>query len=310
MNIEKERQALQYLKAFEPKTEPYYLCYSGGKDSDTILQLARLADVNFEAVHNLTTVDAPETIQYIKSQPEIRIDRPDISMWKLIVKKRMPPTRLARYCCEYLKERGGKSRVKITGVRWAESAKRKESAGVIKVIGKEKTMRALAEELGIEAQNTKQGGLIMNDDNAETRRFVEQCYRTTSTMVNPIVDWTDEDVWEFLHHYGIRSNPIYDVQDIGGTFRPCGRNRVGCIGCPMAVAAVRKKELIKYPKYRDNYLRAFIRMIKKREEAGTTSPWGTARETMIWWVEDDPNQLSLFGDPEYLKNLPSDLVGK
>lgn len=127
MNKEKEKNAIKYLKLFEPSTEPYYLCYSGGKDSDVILALAKLAGVNFEAVHNLTTVDAPETIQYIKSQADIIINKPGITMWRLIVKKKIPPTRLARYCCEELKEHGGKFRKKITGVRWAESARRQNS---------------------------------------------------------------------------------------------------------------------------------------------------------------------------------------
>ena len=36
MDKAKEQRAIQYLKAFEPETEPYYLCYSGGKDSDVI----------------------------------------------------------------------------------------------------------------------------------------------------------------------------------------------------------------------------------------------------------------------------------
>ena len=42
MNIEKEKRAIEYLKAFEPESEPYYLCYSGGKDSDVIRILAHL----------------------------------------------------------------------------------------------------------------------------------------------------------------------------------------------------------------------------------------------------------------------------
>ena len=63
MMNEKVKVAIERLKAFEPETEPYYLCYSGGKDSDCIRILAELADVNHEIHHNLTTVDAPETME-------------------------------------------------------------------------------------------------------------------------------------------------------------------------------------------------------------------------------------------------------
>lgn len=99
MNIEKEKRAIEYLKSFEPEDEPYYLCYSGGKDSDCIRILAQLAGVKHELHHNLTTVDAPETVKYVKSIHGIIIDKPELTMWQLIEKKLMPPTRIARYCC-------------------------------------------------------------------------------------------------------------------------------------------------------------------------------------------------------------------
>lgn len=301
MNIEKEQNAIKYLKLFEPKAEPYYLCYSGGKDSDVILTLAKLAGVNFEAVHNLTTADAPETVRYVKSQPEVRIDTPDTTMWRLIVEKRMPPTRIVRYCCSKLKERGGQFRKKITGVRWAESVNRKNNQGLVTVIGKEKTMRMLAEEAGVDYEASVKGGMVLNNDNAETRAFVDHCYRTTSVMVNPIVDWTDDDVWDFLHHYGTKSNPLYEVEEKGGTFCPTGCKRIGCIGCPLPSSKVMKDDFIRYPKYRDLYLRSFDRMLIARKEAGLPTAWKSAREVMMWWVGDDPNQLSLFGEPDYLK---------
>lgn len=287
MDKAKENRAMQYLKSFQPESEPYYLCYSGGKDSDCIRILAELAGVKHECKHNLTTVDAPETVYYVRETiGKENICKPELSMWQLIVKKKIPPTRLQRYCCEELKERGGKGRVKITGVRWAESASRKESAGVVKVIGKAKTMQKMAEERELDYRKTKQGGLIMNDDNSETRRFVEMCYRTTSTMVNPIVDWTDEDVWEFLHHYGCQSNPLYQ----------CGQKRIGCIGCPLQGGKGMKEDFSLYPKYRENYVRAFDRMVKAREEAGLTNngSWCDGEHVMRWWVGDDPNQITLF----------------
>lgn len=303
MNKEKEQNAIKYLKLFEPSTEPYYLCYSGGKDSDVILALAKLAGVKFEAVHNLTTVDAPETVQYVNSQPDVGIDYPDTTMWKLIVEKRMPPTRIVRYCCEELKEHGGKFRKKITGVRWAESNNRKKNSGLVQVLGKEKTMRKLAEEAGVDYEETIKGGMVLNNDNSETRAFVDHCYRTTSVMVNPIVNWEDTDVWEFLHYYGIRGNPLYDVVETKNTFRPRGCRRIGCIGCPMQGKKGMIADFIKYPKYRDNYLRAFERMLqaRKAKHLETSSKWRDARSVLMWWVGDDPDQLSLFGEPDYLK---------
>ncbi len=286
MNVEKEKRAIAYLKSFEPEEEPYFLCYSGGKDSDCIRILAALAGVKHDIVNNHTTVDAPETVRYIRSIPNVRVDYPKMSMWELIVKKKYPPTRLARYCCSEFKERGGFARVKITGVRWSESLKRKENADFVKVIGKPKAMQKLADDIGAEYRVTKAGGLVMNTDNSGSRRFVESCYRTTLTMINPIVDWTDEDVWEFLHHYGCEGNPLYQ----------CGFKRIGCIGCPLGGGKSMKRELAIYPKYRNLYVRAFDRMLAARKEAGLTNDvsWRNGEDVMRWWVGDDPLQTSLF----------------
>lgn len=118
--------------------------------------------------------------------------------------------------------------------------------------------------MGVDYVQNPKGGIVLNDDNAETRRFVEHCYRTTSTMVNPIVDWTDQDVWEFLGHYGCASNPLYQ----------CGEGRVGCIGCPLQGFDGMKEDFARYPKYRDNYVRAFNRMLRARAEEGMeNSTW-------------------------------------
>lgn len=281
---EKVSRSIAVLKNFEPESEPYYVCYSGGKDSDAIRILCSLADVRHELWHNHTTVDAPETVYYVRSIPGIHIDYPERSMWQLIVDKKMPPTRLTRYCCEELKERGGQERIKVTGVRKAESRSRADNRGLVKIIGKPKTTQALAEEFGADFSGTSKGGIVLNMDNSETRRVVEHCYRTTSTMVNPIIDWTDEDVWDFLKYYGCESNPLYQ----------CGWKRIGCIGCPMA-SKHRYKEFARYPKYRENYVKAFDRMLKARISAGLpTYSWDTGENVMRWWLGEDPAQLSFW----------------
>jgi len=121
--IDRVQIAIDRLKMFEPE-EGYYLAYSGGKDSDTILTLAKMAGVKFDAHYHLTTVDPPELVYHVRRHPEVRIERPEMSMWQLIRKKGILPTRVTRYCCAYLKERGGSGRVVLTGVRSGESIKR------------------------------------------------------------------------------------------------------------------------------------------------------------------------------------------
>ena len=279
---EKERRAIEVLKAFEPE-DGYYLCYSGGKDSDCIRILADLAGVKHEIHHNLTTADAPETVNYVKSIPNVIIDKPELSMWRLIEKKMTPPTCLIRYCCEELKERGGKGKVKVTGVRKKESARRAKRGGLVTIIGKPATVEKKAVELGAEVGKTDGRGLILNMDNDPSRRLVEQCYRTSNTMVNPIIDWSEADVWDFLKAHGCKSNPLYE----------CGLKRVGCIGCPMA-GKNRYAEFERWPKYRALYVMAFDRMLEARRRAGKKSPdtqWFNGESVMRWWLGEDGAQI-------------------
>lgn len=223
--------AIQRLKSFEPP-EGYFLAFSGGKDSQCIYHLAKMAGVKFEAHYHVTSVDPPELIYFIREHyPDVIFDIPHdedgkrISMWSLIRDAKTPPTRVMRYCCSWLKETNGDGRMTITGVRWAESARRKENQGVAVISGKPKTTQKKADALGVDYRVSKSGALVMNEDNDENRRLAEFCYRTQKMLLNPIVDWTDEDVWDFLDNIvNVPHCSLYDE----------GFKRIGCIGCPMA----------------------------------------------------------------------------
>ncbi len=276
MNSEKEKQAIERLKAFEPMSEPYWICYSGGKDSDAVRILAELAGVKYDLEHNLTTVDAPETVRYVKSVGA-HINIPSKPMRQLIIDECYPPTRIARYCCRALKESSGKGRLQVTGVRLAESVMRAKKGGLVKIIGKSKTVQLQADELGAEYTKPNDKSLIMNMDNSPSRRLVEHCYRTTNTMLNPILDWTDEDVWEFLHAYGCRSNPLYE----------CGFKRIGCIGCPMGSKLQKEQQFERYPHLKKMYIAAFDDMLKNRAVQGKPIvQWKNGTDVMKWWVDN------------------------
>jgi len=112
------------LKKYEPP-DGYYLAFSGGKDSLVLKNLCDKAGVKYDAHYNMTTVDPPELVKYIRrDHPDVIFDRPKMSMFQLIVHKKTPPTRRMRYCCEYLKEHGGDGRIKLIGIRREESASR------------------------------------------------------------------------------------------------------------------------------------------------------------------------------------------
>ena len=265
----KVKNAIELLQTFEPP-EGYYLAFSGGKDSVVIKALADMAGVKYDAHYNLTTVDPPELVYFIRRHhPNVIVDKPQKTMWQLIIENGVPPTRTMRFCCRELKERGGEGRFCVTGVRWAESVMRKNKRAKIEINSMTKNQ------------------VMLNNDNDEARRVIENCVMESKHIINPIVNWTDEDVWEFIHRHKIQYCKLYDE----------GFKRLGCIGCPMSSVPGRLHEFQRWPKYYQAYLRAFDRMLQARRESGKETRWATAQDVMDWWIyeplKEDPNQEKL-----------------
>lgn len=290
-----EQTAIERLKAASDMSlrlfeKPLVITYSGGKDSDVLLHLARASGIPFEVLHSLTTADAPETVRHVYDtfqrleckgikcdvDKHVQPDGSRMTMWKLIQKKLMPPTRLMRYCCAALKEGGGKDRFIATGVRWAESTARKRRGGLEVLTSKQ------------------QNKLILSNDNDEDRRLFETCQLKGKRVVNPIIDWKNDDVLGYAAAEKIPMNPLYCE----------GFHRVGCVGCPMASLKQRVMEFARYPRIKAAYIRAFDRMMEERRRRckmnGVFRMWDTGVDVFHWWMEDGvlPGQEVLGGFEE------------
>lgn len=259
---DKVQVAIERLQTVEPP-EGFYLAFSGGKDSCCLKALADMAGVKYDAHYNNTGIDPPEVLRFMKKNyPDVIWETPKdkdgnrITMWNLIPQKKMPPTRVVRYCCEALKEGGGMGRFVLTGVRWNESVRRKNT-------------RHLLEEQG------KRGRKIYSTDNVEDAPMFKFCHEKSKRLLNPIIDWTTDEVWEFIHEYNVPYCELYDQ----------GVSRIGCIGCPMR-GKHREEDFKRYPKYRELYIKAFDKMIEERRKSGLETEWTCGEDVMKWWMED------------------------
>ena len=290
--MDKEQTAIERLKiasemSFDVYGKPLLITYSGGKDSDALLLLAERSGVPYEVNHSHTTVDAPPTVYHVREKfksleekgIKCSIDYPyykgkRTNMFDLIVQKKFPPTRFIRYCCRVLKEHSGDGRYICTGVRWAESRRRKDTRGIYEDFSSDKEKR-----------------IILTNDNDDTRRLTESCFKRKKMVCNPIIDWETSDVYDYLEEGHVKLNPLYGM----------GFNRAGCVGCPMSPKHM-NFDFSFFPKYRDLYVKAFDKMLIARREAGLTEsyssiPWESGEDVMRWWLDMDYAQLT-FDDIE------------
>lgn len=166
-----ESMALKY------SSDGFHVAFSGGKDSQVIYELCRMAHVKFKAYFYKTSVDPQELLKFIRSDyPEVVWLKPEKTMFQLILKKKMLPLRNRRYCCEVIKEKRGLNELVIIGIRKQESARR-----------------------------------------AKRQTFTNDCkLGCDKPLLSPILDWTTLEVFEFLAKRHVKVCSLYNkVERIG-----------------------------------------------------------------------------------------------
>ena len=218
--------------ALEYDVNGFHLAFSGGKDSMVLYHIAAMAGVKFHAEMQVTTVDPPELMKFVrKHYPDVKLNRPPINMYNLIRKKKMLPLRGVRYCCQVLKEQAGGGSATLLGIRKAESVRRSKRNEV-------------------ETRGRKFSG---NLDQFNNRRESQiSCVKgKDKVLVSPILNWTDADVWNFIRSNSLPYCELYDM----------GFHRIGCMFCPMASKREKAKALKRYPKVAQKYKEAIQTLV-------------------------------------------------
>lgn len=230
-------QAIKLLKLSANKDgSPIEVCYSGGKDSDVILQLAKEAGINYRAIYKNTTIDPAGTINHAKEMGA-EILQPKESFFELIKRKGFP-TRRARFCCSELKEYKVLDKA-IQGIRTSESAaraKRYQEPQICRFYGSKKN---------------------------HVQVFL------------PILNWTDEDVAEFVADRQIKCHALYYDN---GVFNP--KHRLGCMGCPMA-SDNGLKAFVEHPKLVKAWIKAGQEYLDTHQHVGAHKKFNNAYEMFV-----------------------------
>ena len=249
------------------------VCYSGGKDSDVILHLAQRAGVKFDAIYKNTTIDPPGTIAHALKKG-VRMVRPQKTFAELIRQNGMP-SRFRRHCCSFLKEYKIHE-YSIVGVRRAESSKR----------------------------------AAMYQEPESCRKYsakekVKQYY--------PILEWTDEEVLEYIIDNDIQCHPLY--YDEQGIFHV--ERRLGCMCCPLASRKNRIEEFRKHPGMIGFYVKNAQAYLDTHQQSKLHGMFSNAEEWLAntllcdnleqWRQKTAPD---LFGERFYAKKYLESLLNK
>jgi phosphoadenosine phosphosulfate reductase len=258
MNDYKIKKAIETIQKAEPLALKYqdygfHLAFSGGKDSQVIYELCKMAGVKFRPVMQVTTLDPPELMKFVrKNYPDVIMERPKINFYKLIVKYQSLPTMMRRFCCKELKEQSGAGTVTAIGIRKAESVK-----------------RAKRNELEISGRKYSNSLDQFNIDNKNQILCIKG---KDKILLSPIIDWTNSDVWSFIRDNNIEYCELYDR----------GYRRIGCMFCPNCTIKSKQRDRRNYPGVEKKIKQSITELMTM----GKYADFKDADEVFDWWISN------------------------
>lgn len=253
-SIELLRKSEKMAIRLDPE-DGFYLAFSGGKDSQALYHIALMAGVKFKAHMNLTSVDPPEVIRFVKKQyPDVELIKPKMSIYDMALKKHIMPTRTLRWCCAEFKEMSGAGKVTLIGIRKEESARRSKREEVSTSIKGKRTEETF-------------------DQWSEHQEKMVTCVGgKDKILVSPIIHWTEQDVWEFLND--VVKVPHCKLYDEGYT-------RIGCILCPMSNRKSKLRDIERFPHAKRRWIQTIEKLIK---EGYINNNFDDAEFGFEWWI--------------------------
>lgn len=271
----------------------YYLAFSGGKDSQALYHVAKLAGVKYQAHMNFTSVDPPQVIRFVrKHYPDVVIHAPKKSIYQLAIERGILPSMRIRWCCADLKETAGAGKVTLIGIRKAESARRakrhevevssKKFSGSFEEFGEWQAQELEKREAKL-IRKMKREGKKVNEDEFSLKKDNEvRCINgKDSILVSPIFEWSEQDVWYFLNE--VVKVPHCELYDMG-------YSRIGCILCPMSQYKQKIREMQDFPHVKRNWLKA-IKAIRRGGHSQTDLSGGTFRRKDLQNVSAECSEI-------------------